>query len=206
MSLVAPGLDNAAPPCQSGPAEHPTGSVPTHVLRVQLRFPNGHPRRSYPNERESIMTNTKSVDRQRTSLQKAAMAVGAVFLLVGILGFIPGVTSNYESLGVAGPESEALLLGIFQVSILHNIVHLLFGVAGLLMARTRTQAKNYLLYGGIIYLILWVYGLVVGHDSPANFVPVNNADNWLHLVLGIGMVALALLLSRDTAKATPVRR
>lgn len=152
------------------------------------------------------MTNTKSVDRQRTSLQKAAMAVGAVFLLVGILGFIPGVTSNYESLGVAGPESEALLLGIFQVSILHNIVHLLFGVAGLLMARTRTQAKNYLLYGGIIYLILWVYGLVVGHDSPANFVPVNNADNWLHLVLGIGMVALALLLSRDTAKATPVRR
>jgi len=152
------------------------------------------------------MTNTKSVDRQRTSLQKAAMAVGAVFLLVGILGFIPGVTSNYESLGVAGPESEALLLGIFQVSILHNIVHLLFGVAGLLMARTRTQAKNYLLYGGIIYLILWVYGLVVGLDSPANFVPFNTADNWLHLVLGIGMVALALLLSRDTAKATPVRR
>jgi len=134
------------------------------------------------------------------------MAVGAVFLLVGILGFIPGVTSNYESLGVAGPESEALLLGIFQVSILHNIVHLLFGVAGLLMARTRTQAKNYLLYGGIIYLILWVYGLVVGLDSPANFVPFNTADNWLHLVLGIGMVALALLLSRDTAKATPVRR
>ena len=147
-----------------------------------------------------------NVDQHKTSLQKAAQAVGAVFLLVGILGFIPGVTSNYESLGLAGHESTALLLGIFQVSILHNIVHLLFGVAGLLMARTRTQAKDYLLYGGIIYLILWIYGLLVGHDTPANFVPVNNADNWLHLVLGLGMIALALLLSRDTAKATPARR
>ena len=73
------------------------------------------------------------------------------------------------------------------------------------MARTRTQAKSFLLYGGVIYLILWVYGLLVGHDTPANFVPVNNADNWLHLVLGIGMIALALLLSRDTDRSTSVR-
>ena len=152
------------------------------------------------------MANTSGVDRHKTSLQKAAQAVGAVFLLVGILGFIPGVTSNYDSLGAAGHESGALLLGIFQVSILHNIVHLLFGAAGLVMSRTRTQARAFLLYGGIIYLVLWVYGLLVGHDTPANFVPVNNADNWLHLVLGIGMIALALLLSRDTARATPAGR
>jgi hypothetical protein len=129
-----------------------------------------------------------------------------VFLLVGLLGFIPGVTSNYGSLGFAGHDSGALLLGIFQVSILHNIVHLLFGVAGLLMARSRPQAKSFLLYGGIIYLVLWIYGLLVGHDTPANFVPVNSADNWLHLLLGIGMIALALLLSRDTARATSPRR
>ena len=152
------------------------------------------------------MANTNRVARQRTNLQKAAQAVGAVFLLVGVLGFIPGVTSNYDALGFAGHGSGALLLGIFQVSILHNIVHLLFGVAGLLMGRSRLQAKSFLLYGGIIYLVLWIYGLLVGHDSPANFVPVNNADNWLHLVLGIGMIALALLLSRDTARATPARR
>ena len=152
------------------------------------------------------MANTNSVDRHKTSVQKAAQAVGAVFLLVGVLGFIPGVTSNYDALAVVGHESGALLLGIFQVSILHNIVHLLFGAAGLLMARTRTQARAFLLYGGIIYLVLWVYGLLVGHDTPANFVPVNNADNWLHLVLGIGMIALALLLSRDTARAAPAGR
>ncbi|MEC5189858.1 MULTISPECIES: DUF4383 domain-containing protein [unclassified Arthrobacter] len=152
------------------------------------------------------MANANPATQRKTTLQKAAQAVGAVFLLVGILGFIPGITTNYDSLGLAGHESGALLLGIFQVSVLHNIVHLLFGVAGLLMARTRTQAKAYLLYGGVIYLVLWVYGLVVGHDSPANFVPLNSADNWLHLVLGLGMIALALVLSRDTARTAPARR
>lgn len=64
---------------------------------------------------------------------------------------------------------------------LHNIGHLLFGVAGILMARTDGQARNFLLYGGGVYLVLWLYGLLIGHDTPANFVPVNTADNWLPL-------------------------
>jgi arginine exporter protein ArgO len=144
------------------------------------------------------MTATNRATGPKTNLQKAAQAVGAVFLLVGVLGFIPGITSNYETLSFAGHESGALLLGIFQVSILHNIVHLLFGVAGILMSRTNGQSRNYLLYGGVIYLVLWLYGLIIGHDTPANFVPVNTADNWLHFVLGIAMIALAILLSRNT--------
>jgi hypothetical protein len=136
----------------------------------------------------------------KTLLQKAAMAVGAVFLLVGILGFVPGVTSNYGSMQFAGHESEAMLLGLFQVSVLHNIVHLLFGVAGLAMAKSFSGAKNFLVGGGVIYLVLWLYGLFVGHESAANFVPLNTADNWLHFVLGVGMVALGVVLSkRDTA-------
>lgn len=71
-----------------------------------------------------------------TTLQKAAAAVGAVFLLVGVLGFIPGITTNYDTMDFASHHSEAKLLGIFQVSILHNIVHLLFGIAGLAMSRS----------------------------------------------------------------------
>lgn len=151
------------------------------------------------------MTTTSRTTGHMSTLQRAAQAVGAVFLLVGILGFVPGITSNYQALGFAGHGSEALLLGIFQVSILHNIVHLLFGVGGILMARTHPQAKAYLLYGGVIYLVLWIYGLLIGHDTPANFVPVNSADNWLHLVLGIAMIALALILSRDTSARTTTR-
>ena len=132
----------------------------------------------------------------RTRVQIAALAVGIVFLLLGILGFIPGVTSNYSDLQFATHESEARLLGIFQVSILHNIVHLLFGVAGLAMASTVALARNYLVFGGAIYLVLFLYGLLVGQDSAANFVPVNTADDILHLVLGIGMIGLGLALSR----------
>lgn len=123
----------------------------------------------------------------------AAMAVGAVFLLVGVLGFVPGITSNYDSLEFAGHESGALLLGLFQVSILHNIVHLLFGVAGLALGRKTSTAVTYLIAGGAVYLVLWVYGLVIGHDTSANFVPLNTADNWLHFVLGIAMIGLGLL-------------
>jgi hypothetical protein len=139
------------------------------------------------------MTTTTST-RSRTPVQTAALVVGAVFLLVGVLGFVPGVTSSYDRLQFAGHESEALLLGLFQVSILHNIVHLLFGVAGLASARTATSARGYLVVGGVVYLVLWVYGLLVGHESAANFVPLNTADNWLHLALGVGMAALGLAL------------
>jgi hypothetical protein len=133
------------------------------------------------------------------------MVVGAVFLLVGVLGFVPGITSNFEELGFAGHHSEAMLLGLFQVSALHNIVHLLFGAAGLILARTAMGARSFLLYGGIIYLVLFVYGLVVPQDSAGNFVPLNSFDNILHLLLGAGMIALALILTRGQAKAAGVR-
>jgi arginine exporter protein ArgO len=135
---------------------------------------------------------------RRHPVQLAAAAVGAVFLLVGILGFVPGVTANYDQLTFAGHESGALLLGVFAVSILHNLVHVAFGVAGLVLARTRSGAKNYLIVGGAVYAVLWLYGLLIDHGSAANFVPVNGADNWLHLVLAVAMIALGVLLARDT--------
>ena len=119
-----------------------------------------------------------------------ATIVAATFLVVGVLGFVPGITTNYDQLSFAGHESEAELLGLFQVSILHNVVHLLFGVVGLALARSYKGAVSYLLGGGAVYLVLWLYGLLIDHQSSANFVPVNDADNWLHLLLGVGMLAL----------------
>ena len=133
----------------------------------------------------------------RRPIQLAALVVGVVFLLVGVLGFIPGITTNFDSLTFAGHQSEAMLLGLFQVSVLHNIVHLLFGVAGLALARTVAGARNFLIYGGVIYAVLWLYGLLIDQGSAANFVPVNTADNWLHFVLAAGMIALGFLVDRD---------
>ncbi|MEU7814726.1 DUF4383 domain-containing protein [Pseudonocardia sp. NPDC049154] len=148
----------------------------------------------------SSATSPSDTDR-RSPLRLAAAGVGAVFLLVGILGFVPGVTSGYDQLTFAGHESGALLLGVFAVSILHNLVHLAFGVAGLALSRRADTARNYLLYGGIVYAVLWIYGLVIDHDSDANVVPVNSADNWLHLGLAVLMVALALVLGRRASRS-----
>lgn len=147
------------------------------------------------------MTNAVRTSTRKSDLQRAAAAVGTVFLVVGILGFIPGITTGYDTMEFAGHESGAKLLGIFEVSILHNIVHLLFGVAGLALARSWNGARSFLLGGGAIYLVLWIYGLLVDHDAPANFVPVNDADDWLHFALGLGMIALGVALAkrdRDT--------
>lgn len=142
------------------------------------------------------MATTPHTTTTRSNLQKAAAAVGAVFLLVGILGFVPGITTDYDTMQFAGHHSDAALLGIFEVSILHNIVHLLFGVAGLALARSWSGARNYLVGGGAIYLVLWLYGLLIDKDSSANFVPVNVADDWLLFVLGAGMIALGILLAK----------
>ncbi len=138
-------------------------------------------------------TGTPARSATRSPVQLAAAAVGAVFLLVGLLGFVPGITTNYDALTLYGHESGALLLGVFAVSVLHNIVHLLFGVAGLAMARTASAARTFLVGGGVIYLVLWIYGMLIAKGSAANFVPVNTADNWLHLGLAIGMIVLSLL-------------
>jgi hypothetical protein len=141
-------------------------------------------------------SHANEVGTTRHSVQKAALAVAIVFLLVGVLGFIPGVTSDYGSMTFAGHHSGAKLLGVFEVSVLHNLVHVLFGVVGLAMARTVPGARLYLIGGGAIYLVLWLYGLIVAQDSAANFVPLNPADDWLHLLLGLGMIALGLVTTR----------
>ena len=129
---------------------------------------------------------------ERTTLQTVALLFGVVFLLVGILGFIPGITTDAPG-EFAGDESDAELLGIFQTSILHNIVHLLFGIAGLALARTWDGARTFLIGGGVVYLLLWVLGLLGG----AEWVPANDADHWLHFVLGVTMIGAGFLLSRD---------
>lgn len=128
------------------------------------------------------------MSNQRSLAQTLALLFGVVFLAAGVLGFIPGITTNVGDMDFAGKDSPSELLGIFQVSVLHNIVHLLFGIAGIVAARTWAGARTYLLGAGLIYIVLFIYGLFVGAGDDANFVPINNADDWLHLVLGIGLL------------------
>ncbi|MEU7030839.1 DUF4383 domain-containing protein [Streptomyces sp. NPDC046275] len=148
-----------------------------------------------------MMTRSRSSAGAASPLRTAALLVGAVFLVVGILGFVPGVTTGYDAMTFAEHDSGAELFGVFQVSVLHNIVHLLFGVAGIAMSRTAPTARSYLMGGGLIYLVLWLYGLLIDLGSDANFVPVNKPDNWLHFGLGLAMLLMGLFLGRAGGRA-----
>jgi hypothetical protein len=135
----------------------------------------------------------------RTPVQNVARLVGVVFLLVGVAGFIPGITTNlYDGLEFAGSDGTAELLGLFEVSVLHNIVHGLFGVAGLALAASASGARTYLIGGGAIYLVLFLLGIAGGGD----WIPVNDADDWLHLVLGAGMIGAGVVTTRESRVAT----
>lgn len=128
----------------------------------------------------------------RSLVQIFAAVMGLAFLLAGVGGFIPGVTSNYDELSLFGTDSNAELLGLFRVSILHNIIHLLFAV-GLLAATRASLSKLYLLGGGVAYLGVAAYGFVVEQSSDANFIPINDTDNLLHVGLSSAMILLGLI-------------
>ncbi|GAB2733538.1 DUF4383 domain-containing protein [Arthrobacter bambusae] len=136
----------------------------------------------------------------RTDIQNIGMGVGILMALVGLLGFIPGITMRYGELQFFGPNSHAMLLGVFQVSLLLNIVQLLIGGTSWAMSRSGGHsARNILMSFGALYIVFSVYGLSVGVDSAANFLSLNTLDNWTFMVLGILMVAAGWMFSRHLA-------
>jgi len=130
-----------------------------------------------------------------TTVQRAAQIFGIVFLLVGIAGFfVTGLSME------ADPEHAPRLLGLFPVNALHNVVHLLFGVWGLVASRTFEGSRSYGRIGGIVYLLLAVLGFV----SPDMFglVPIGDHDIWLHAVLGIALAAIGFTARPVATRAT----
>ncbi len=137
--------------------------------------------------------------RRRTLAQTLALVFGIVFVLVGILGFIPGITEDAPG-SFAGEDSEGSLLGVFQTSVLHNLAHLAFGI-GILAARRHDTALTYLLVGGIAYAALFLLGLL----GVLDWLPADDTDDWLHLGLAITMIALGVLLRGRREPATEPR-
>ncbi|KUI22844.1 DUF4383 domain-containing protein [Mycobacterium sp. GA-2829] len=140
------------------------------------------------------------------AVQGAALLVGAAYLLLGALGFVPGVTTKHDTLQWAGHDSDALLFGVFAVSGLHNTVHLALGVAGMFCARTYSASRAYLLAGGVTLLGLWIYRAASGHDGISALFPLNRADNWLHFALGVVMLILGLTLAAQHDPTKPRQR
>jgi hypothetical protein len=132
-------------------------------------------------ERNDALTRTGGHD-DTTLAQKLALLFGVVFVLVGILGFIPGITSDAPG-SFAGENSDGSLLGIFQTSVLHNLAHLAFGI-GILAARRHATALTYLLVAGIAYAGLFVIGILGAMD----WLPADDTDDWLHLGLAAALL------------------
>ncbi|MCA1729244.1 MAG: DUF4383 domain-containing protein [Actinobacteria bacterium] len=133
--------------------------------------------------------------------QRFAQIFGAVYLLVGILGFIPPLLVAGPVPGpVLGPL-VGLLIGLFAVNWLHSVAHLAIGAAGLASYRSPAGARSYSIGIGVLYLLLFVIGLIL--PTVFGLLPLNGADNVLHLVSGA--VALGIGLASPAAGPAETR-
>jgi hypothetical protein len=107
-----------------------------------------------------------------------AKVFGVVFLVIGVLGFVPGITSNGH------------LLGIFEVDTIHNIIHILSGIVALAMAGS--SAKLFFKGFGVVYLIVTIVGFLQG-NTVLNLIGVNMADNLLHLVVSLAALYIGFM-------------
>lgn len=109
----------------------------------------------------------------------------------GILGFIPPlVPGAIQGLLGAFEPFSGFLLGLFAVNWLHNVAHIAIGAAGLASYRSHTAARSYAIGIGVLYLRLFVIGLIL--PLVFGLLPLNAADNILHLVSGGLALAIGL--------------
>ncbi len=130
-----------------------------------------------------------------TTVQKVAMVFGVVFLLVAIVGFISPGGMTMQPI-----EGSGMLLGMFPVNLLHNVVHLLFGIWGLMASRSWSGAKTYCQIGGVIYIVL----AICGYFIPGGFgiVPLGGNDIWLHALLGVVLAFFGFSAKAETVATT----
>lgn len=125
-----------------------------------------------------------------TTVQRVAQIFGIGFLLAAVAGFLQGGMSMD-----ADPMTAPRALGLFPVNVLHNVVHLLFGIWGLAASRSWSGSKSYCTISGAIYLVL----VVVGFIAPTGFglIPLGGNDPWLHIVLGAPLLYFGITAKGD---------
>jgi hypothetical protein len=133
--------------------------------------------------------------QNRTPAQLYALVFGAVLFAAGIVGF-------FYSAAFGTPGKVASVLGILDVNGWHNVVHLATGGLGLAAMGNAAYARTYALLLGVVYVVVAVWGFVVGDGAAIlTIVPVNTADNILHLAIGV--LGLAAGAASGEAGAAP---
>jgi hypothetical protein len=142
-------------------------------------------------------SNTPRADRGMPWPQMLALAFGAVYLLIGIIGFfITGFDNFFGNEAAPGVHhADENLLG-FMINPAHNVVHILIGAVGLALSRTLAGARTYGWLLAVGYGAAFVYGLfAVGEDW--DFLNLNGADNVLHILTAVVGLVIALAPVRD---------
>src|ERR1700720_1247421 len=124
-------------------------------------------------------------------VKSAAILFGTVFLLVGILGFVPSITK------------DEMLLGIFHVNFTHNIVHLASGAVFLLCGMAGAgPSRMFFKIFGIVYALVAACGFYYGDNAILGYISSSMANTWLHVGLAVVMLFLGFGTSGgDTATA-----
>lgn len=134
------------------------------------------------------MANSAGTDGRDANIPRTlALIIGVIYTLVGILGFfVTGFGDFVDN------NTDETLLG-FEINGLHNVVHLLIGVAGIALSRTLATARTYGWLLAIGYGAVFIFGLfAAGDDVDYNFLSLNAADNWLHALSALAGLAIAL--------------
>lgn len=128
------------------------------------------------------------------SIANIAKVFGAVFVLIGVLGYVPGITSN------------GMLLGIFEVDMVHNIIHILTGLLALAAAfSSEKYAKLFFQVFGVVYALVAVLGFIQG-DMVLGLFHVNAADNYLHVVVAVVALYAGFVMKSGGGSQMPPRQ
>lgn len=139
--------------------------------------------------------------------RNATLIFAVVFTAVGLLGFVPSLLSPPPAGETMAVNSmHGMLFGLFQVNLLHNLVHLIFGLwAFFAYFSGRLPSRAYLRSVAVIYLVFAVAGLIPGLDTLFGLVPLHGNDVWLHIVLAAAAGAVGFLVHdrvTDDTRAT----
>lgn len=135
----------------------------------------------------------------KTLAQVWALALGGVLVLVGLIGFL------VEPSFAVGDSAQRGTLILFDINGWHNVVHLLSGIVGLAMAGTAAKARLFAIGYGAVYVLVTILGFVVGDGGLLlSIIPINTADNILHLAvavtgIGIGLASPVSTMRRPAA-------
>ncbi len=135
----------------------------------------------------------------KTLAQVYALALGVVLVLLGILGFLVE-----PSFGVGDSADRGTLI-LFDINGWHNVVHLLSGIVGVALAGTAAKARLFCIGYGAVYVVVTILGFLVGDGGLLlSLIPINTADNLLHLVIAVTGIAVGLSTPAVSARRPAV--